>query len=1236
MVISMRLCIISIISIVLLSACGGGGASTAHNQTLTVSGTVVDSNGVRIPDATVIVMSDTITTHTDENGMFSLEVPPGSHHLSVEKDGFTFIDMAFSLEPGSTMNFGTLEPTTSYQYNGGTGQETDTISPVVTPPANITINAVISDGIPATDETISAFLSGATAMDNVDGAITAISHDAPAFIPLGITEVTFSATDAAGNTGASMATITIVALNFEDSNLGNCIRATATSNSLVYAHELRSINCAQGTIGSLIGLEQLTNLTDLDLSGNSISEINALAGLAQLSNLNLSNNDIINISQLSALTNLSQVNLENNLGISCDDLTALIATLGSSVVTPSIATNGETCTAPYGITETKLSGNTDVIHPFAQFKFNAQGDGIAAWIIDGGANKYVVASYYSSSLQEWSTEQTIAVDRTDSSEGISAPVLEPYKNGFMVAWEQTRSLYTRFFNGNSWEAPVLHHVSGNGQHHDIQLESNNENIALAWYWDNGIRVRIYSQDTWGSEQILNIPGSRVTAPLLKANGQTFMVAWTEWVDGINTANAHFASVYNGSWSSPFRTDNGTGTVISQELAAFGDYYGLLWRQKNGSIDQLFFRHFKQGQWTDSELVYTGPGSPGMYRLISNSTGFSVCWLANESGVTRLYTSIHNGTEWSDTEHELDNSPTGISTFIVESNNDSYAISWAISKVGVYYSYAFDYFISVYTASNWTTPLLVNENGGDIAVSDVNLIPSDEGFLLAWSQVIDPSQTGLYAKIYGSAGWNSTRLITSADFSETGSRILYHRGFKANPYGIMWKKTPDNRSMSMYRNNQWSAPFSTIKGDYTGDVTKSISVTNKQNDTLVAWTQANYSTESKNFTGQLYAKIQRNGVWGETKLLATSLYINTATRYDLFNVLALENGFAVTWVDDTGNSYAVDYTGTDWGTPITLDTGQGLPAMIAAHGQGFLVAWDRAVTDGVEIRTRFFDNLAGWGNMAVAAILAPGAVKTIDAISSGNNIMLVWDQQGPGYYDWQVYSAFWDGTWSVPESLDIATGDALAKGLTPKITTNNSEYAVAWKDDFGLYAREWRNGSWDDTLYIGPFYGYDLDLIPYNQGYLAVWDSRTTIYKSQYSDPSWSQPEIIGPGLLTNTDSNGTSYGVAWYDPASTSVNACIYPSQSCKNVTTNSSPMDSKLSLSKDGYILMWRSSTPTHSIGLLPYSSGAWKPYHTIEQPVSAYFLDNYSNSDKTGFVVIRDDPQNTSARTLWDYSIQ
>ena len=88
------------------------------------------------------------------------------------------------------------------------GPQVDSTPPVVTTPVSITVAAVDGNGTPASGAAITAFLSAGSANDDVDGAVS-VTTDAPDVFPLNDTTVTFSATDAAGNTSTATATVSV-------------------------------------------------------------------------------------------------------------------------------------------------------------------------------------------------------------------------------------------------------------------------------------------------------------------------------------------------------------------------------------------------------------------------------------------------------------------------------------------------------------------------------------------------------------------------------------------------------------------------------------------------------------------------------------------------------------------------------------------------------------------------------------------------------------------------------------------------------------------------------------------------------------------------------------------------------------------------------------------------------------------------------------------------------------------
>jgi len=88
--------------------------------------------------------------------------------------------------------------------------ERDLELPTITAPTVIIVEAAGSEGLASTSELLAAYLAGATAIDNIDGDVSAqATNDAPDVFPLGTTEVVFTIVDSSNNTAAASSTVTV-------------------------------------------------------------------------------------------------------------------------------------------------------------------------------------------------------------------------------------------------------------------------------------------------------------------------------------------------------------------------------------------------------------------------------------------------------------------------------------------------------------------------------------------------------------------------------------------------------------------------------------------------------------------------------------------------------------------------------------------------------------------------------------------------------------------------------------------------------------------------------------------------------------------------------------------------------------------------------------------------------------------------------------------------------------------
>lgn len=108
---------------------------------------------------------------------------------------------------------------------------------------------------------------------------------------------------------------------------------------------------------SLVGIQNLTSLTDLNLTSNSIGDISSLSGLTSLMDLNLTFNFISDISSLAGLTSLTVLRLGDNMISSISTLSGLTSltelSLRINTITDISALSGLT-----SLTQLRLDANT--------------------------------------------------------------------------------------------------------------------------------------------------------------------------------------------------------------------------------------------------------------------------------------------------------------------------------------------------------------------------------------------------------------------------------------------------------------------------------------------------------------------------------------------------------------------------------------------------------------------------------------------------------------------------------------------------------------------------------------------------------------------------------------------------------------------------------------------------------------------------------------------------------------
>ena len=97
-----------------------------------------------------------------------------------------------------------------------------------------------------------------------------------------------------------------------DPGLQTCVEQTISDGRITQPGQLRILNCKDGAIANLAGIELF----------------------AQLVTLNLANNQLTSVEPLLALPRLDAVNLEGNPGLDCRHLATLAKQVGGEILAP--------------------------------------------------------------------------------------------------------------------------------------------------------------------------------------------------------------------------------------------------------------------------------------------------------------------------------------------------------------------------------------------------------------------------------------------------------------------------------------------------------------------------------------------------------------------------------------------------------------------------------------------------------------------------------------------------------------------------------------------------------------------------------------------------------------------------------------------------------------------------------------------------------------------------------------
>ncbi len=232
------------------SATGVGPTVTIQQGVSNVNLVVNDGQLDSLPDTVIITVQDTTAPVVTAPADVTAEATGPQTSVATGTATATDAVGVVSLTSNAPADYpvGTTTVTwTATDAAGNTGTDTqtititDTTAPVVTAPADVTAEA--------TGPQTSATIGTATATDVV--GVVSLTSNAPADYPVGTTTVTWTATDAAGNTGTATQTVTIT------DNIAPVV--TAPTDIKVQASGPISVSIGAATATDAVGVESITS-----------------------------------------------------------------------------------------------------------------------------------------------------------------------------------------------------------------------------------------------------------------------------------------------------------------------------------------------------------------------------------------------------------------------------------------------------------------------------------------------------------------------------------------------------------------------------------------------------------------------------------------------------------------------------------------------------------------------------------------------------------------------------------------------------------------------------------------------------------------------------------------------------------------------------------------------------------------------------------------------------------------
>jgi len=558
---------------------------------------------------------------------------------------------------------------------------TDIVPPVVTPPAAITVAALSAVGTPATAPGIAAFLTGAIATDNV--GVIALTHDGPVIFPRGLTTVTFTAIDAAGNIGTATSTVTVTdqappvitllganpvtvaqgsvytdagatATDNVDGNITANIVTVNTVNTAVVGTYTVTYNVSDAAGNAATQLTRTVNVTDQTLPVVTapapivVAAVDALgtpASNAAIVTFLAGATATDNVGVVGAVTNNAPVTFPLGATIVTFTATDAAGNIGTATSTVTITDQAVPVITLLGTTPLTVALGSVYTDAGATALDNVDGVITANIVTVNPVNTAVVGTY------------TVTYDVSDAAGNAAAQVtrtvnVAPAAELVPPVITLRGSTPVQVFQGSVYNdagATAIDDVDGNITANIVNVNSVNTAIVGAYRVTYDVSDAAFNAATQVT-RLVNV----VTAPATVAG-----VDWS-WVNPKPMADTFEAIAYNGTT---------TYVAVGEASNIFTSADGITWTEQNSGTSAI---HLYDVVWSGTQFVAVGGAQGGGLPTILTSPD-GVTWTPQVSGAPEVPIAVTwapagvapgqfvavGGTQYPATSNRIQTSPDGI-------------------------------------------------------------------------------------------------------------------------------------------------------------------------------------------------------------------------------------------------------------------------------------------------------------------------------------------------------------------------------------------------------------------------------------------------------------------------------------------------------------------------------------------------------------------------------------------------